>query len=158
MTPGGKASTDHIVLTQPVLITQISRKLTNQCVNGSIVFVDHFSDHIYAYPMRDFTLDETLSTKHGYEHFLAMHGIISKGYHADNGHFADKGFCDDCFNNGQVILFCGVGSHHQNGIAECRVKDLTFGAWTLLLHAKRMLLEFILLFFGPLFSNVMRTR
>ena len=35
------------------------------------------------------------------------------------------------------------GSHHQNGIAERKIKDITLGARTLLLHAKRMLLEYI---------------
>ncbi len=54
--------------------------------------MDYFSDHIYAYLMRDLTLSETLLAKHIYECFLAMHRIVSKGYHADHGHFADKYF------------------------------------------------------------------
>jgi hypothetical protein len=72
-----------------------------------------------------------------------MHEITSNRYHADNGCFADKGICDDCSKHGLVISFCGVGSHHQNGIAEHKIKDLTLGARTLLLHAKHMLLEYI---------------
>ncbi len=43
----------------------------------------------------------------------------------------------------QTITFCGVGSHHQNGIAEQKTKDITLGRRTLLLHAKRMLPEYI---------------
>ena len=31
----------------------------------------------------------------------------------------------------------------KNGIAEQKIKELTLGAWTLLLHAKRMLPEYI---------------
>jgi hypothetical protein len=43
----------------------------------------------------------------------------------------------------QSITFCGVGGHHQNGIAERKIKELTLGARTLLLHAKRKLPEYI---------------
>jgi hypothetical protein len=35
--------------------------------------------------MRDLTLDETISAKHGYEHYLSLLGITLKGFHADNG-------------------------------------------------------------------------
>jgi hypothetical protein len=44
--------------------------------------------------------------------------ITLKAYHADDGHFADKEFCDKCTSCHQVITFCGVGGHHQNDIAE----------------------------------------
>ena len=93
--------------------------------------------------MRDLTLDETILAKHAYERFLSSIGVTSKAYHADNGRFADKGFRDDCIVSNQVITFCGVGSHHQNGIAERKIKELKLGARTLLLHAKRMLPEYI---------------
>jgi hypothetical protein len=127
MIPGSKAPTDQIVSAQTEFIPQIGRKLTNQHVNGSIVCVNNISDHIYAYLMQDLTIVETLLAKHGYEPFLAIHGIVSKGYHTDDVCFADECFCDDCLNNGQDILFCGVGSHHQNGIAEQKSKILHLG-------------------------------
>ena len=34
-----------------------------------------------------------------------------------------------------MITFCGVGAHHQNGIAERRIRDITQNANTSLLHA-----------------------
>jgi hypothetical protein len=77
--------------------------------------------------MQELTLVETLMAKHAYEKFLASLGIDSKAYHADNGWFADKGFRDDCIANNQSSTFCGVGSHHQNGIAEIKIKDITLG-------------------------------
>jgi hypothetical protein len=40
-------------------------------------------------------------------------------------------------------FYCGIGGHHQNGIAEQKIKELTLGAQTLLLHAKQMLPEYI---------------
>ncbi len=35
-------------------------------------------------------------------------------------------------DKGQTISFCGVGAHHQNGIAEKRIGDLQSNAWPLL--------------------------
>ena len=85
MSPGAKALTDQLVSVQPGLILQISGKLTHQCVNGATVVVNHFSDHVYAYLMRDITLDETIAAKHSYECYLSLLGIKSKGYHVDIG-------------------------------------------------------------------------
>ncbi len=36
-----------------------------------------------------------------------------------------------------MITFCGVGAHHQNGIAESHLKTLTLTSRTLLLHTQR---------------------
>jgi hypothetical protein len=78
--------------------------------------------------MQELTLVETIMAKYAYVKFLASLGIKSKAYHADNGRFADKGFRDACIANNQSITFCGVGSHHQNGmIAERKIKDITLG-------------------------------
>ena len=74
--------------------------------------------------MRNLTLDETLLAKHAYERFLPSLGVTAKAYHADNGWFIDQGFRDDCNLSNQVITFCGFGSHHQNGIAERKIKEL----------------------------------
>jgi hypothetical protein len=93
--------------------------------------------------MRDWTLHKTILAKNAYERFLSSIGVTSKAYHADNGRFADKGFRDDCITCNQVITFCGIGSHHQNGIAERKIKELMLGGRTLLLHAKWMLPEYI---------------
>jgi hypothetical protein len=56
---------------------------------------------------------------------------------ADNGRFADSGFKQAVKDCNQKITYCAVGAHHQNGIVEKRMKELTLISWTLLLHAKR---------------------
>ncbi len=141
--PGACTSMNHLVSAQPGLIPQITGKLTRQQINGVTVIVDHYSDYAYVYLMQNLTLEETLLAKHDDECFLSSIGVTAKAYHADNGCFADQGFRDDCNLSNQVITFCGVSSHHQNGIAEPKTKELTLGARTLLLHAKRMLPEYI---------------
>jgi hypothetical protein len=116
-----------MVSAQPGLIPQMSGHLSNLCIMAARIFVDHFSDHVYVYLMKDLMLSETLLAKHAYERFLASLGIESKAYHADNGQFADKGFRDDCISSNQTITFCRLESHHQNGIAERKIKDITLG-------------------------------
>ncbi len=111
-------------------------------INGATLFVDHYSDHVYVFLMRDLTLDKTILAKQAYERFLSNLGVTSKAYHADNGCFADKGFRDECTSCHQVITFCGIGGHHQNGIPKRKIKKLMLGARTLLLHAKQMLPEY----------------
>jgi hypothetical protein len=112
-------------------------------IAGATVIVDHYLDHVYAYLMQNLSLEEIILANQAYERFLAAIGVTAKAYHADNGRFADKEFCDKCTSSNQVITFCGVGSHHQNEIAEQKIKEFTLVACILLLHAKRMLPEYI---------------
>eukprot|EP00957_Ditylum_brightwellii_P141784 10802997-Ditylum_brightwellii.AAC.1 len=110
---GAGTSTDQLVSSQPGLVLQISRKLTNRRIVGATIFVDHFSDFIYVHLMTSLSREETLAAKRGYEHVANKHGVTV-----------------------QELMFCGVGAHHQNGISENRIKLLTLGGHTLLLHAK----------------------
>ena len=43
----------------------------------------------------------------------------------------------------QKIMFCGVGAHHQYGVAENTIKQLTLRSRTLLLCAQRHWPEYI---------------
>ena len=58
-------------------------------------------------------------------------------WYADNGRYTDKEFIEQVNKHEQKISFCGVGAHHQNGVAEASVKKYNLKARTLLLHAKR---------------------
>jgi hypothetical protein len=144
--------TDLLVSGQPGLILQIS--FTNQRVNGSTFFVDHYSDHVYAYLMRFLSFDETRAANHGPECYLSLLVIQSKAYHADNGCFADQGFQDDFLSNDQAITFCGVGSYHQNDIAEKKSKILHLMHVQFYSMPNKCILNIFLLFFGLLHSNV----
>ena len=110
---------------------------------GATIFVDHYSDHVYVYLMKDLMLSETLMAKHAYKHFLSLLGVDSKAYHADNGCFADK--------DSEMIVFPAIKRlpsvelviHHQSGIAERKFKNITRGARILLLHANQIFPEYI---------------
>jgi transposase InsO family protein len=112
-------------------------KLTRQRIVASTVFVDHASDFSYVYHQTSMTSEETLKSKLAFEKFALSHGVHIKHYHADNGRFKDNLFTKSIEDKGQTISFCGVGAHHQNGIAEKRIGDLQRRATTLLLHAQR---------------------
>jgi hypothetical protein len=83
--------------------------------------------------MQNATGDETLDTKDAFEHDCAACGIHVQHYHADNGRFAKQKFQQDCQKKMQKISFCGIGAHHQNGVTENFIKQLTLTARTLLL-------------------------
>ena len=53
-----------------------------------------------------------------------------------NGILSDKPFRGAVEYSKQIIKFCGIGSHHQNYIAERKIQNLTLEAVTLLLCTK----------------------
>ena len=64
-------------------------------------------------------------------------------YHADNGRYAEKVFLQDMKDKAQNIMYCGVRSHHQNGIAEQRIRTLGENARTMLAHGQHLWLEVV---------------
>ena len=67
-----------------------------------------------------------------------MFFYIIQSWYTDNGRNVEGDFREAVSSTNHTITFCGVGAHHQNGIAEAKNKILTYGARTILLHAKRM--------------------
>ena len=99
------------------------------------VFVDHASDFTYVHMHQHLTTDETIDAKHAFERLAEQHGMRILHNHYDNGRFADKAFVDDARAAHQTITFWGIGAHHQNGIAERCIRDITEKARTSLHHA-----------------------
>jgi hypothetical protein len=123
--------------------------LASKRIWGCTTFVDHVSDYIYVHLMKDFTTNETSLAKLAFEKLCAKADISVKHYQADNGQFSDNEFLAACNNLNQIIEFCGVGAHHQNGIVENRKKQLTQTARVLLLHGMRMWPQMIDQMFWP---------
>jgi len=147
--PGAGTSTDQLVSAQPGLVPQFSGALTSDRINGATIFVDHYSGYTYVHLMRRLTSEETLEAKQSYEAHADTFGVTVQKYRADNGRFADTIFQHHAQQAGQLISYAGVGSHHQNGIAEKKIGDLTSLARTILLHAHRNWPEAISLFLWP---------
>ena len=102
---------------------------------GATVFVDHFSNFTYAHLMKEMNAKATVEAKLAFERVCNDHGVRVTHYHADNGLFDTRVFKASVTKAQQTLLFCRVNAHHQNGKAEQRIKDVTEGARTYLLHA-----------------------
>ena len=76
-----------------------------------------------------------LLAKKSFERLANDGGVAIKSYRADNGRFADKLFHDAVQYSNQTIRICAVGDHHQNGIVERKIKELTLISISLLLNA-----------------------
>jgi hypothetical protein len=77
----------------------------------------------------------TVEAKLAFKRMALSHGVTVQHYHADSGLFDSKIFRESVQRSKQTLSFCGVNAHHQNGRAEARIKDVTTGACTSLLHA-----------------------
>ena len=122
---------------QPGLIPQSTGKPTHERFWGSVLFTDHHSNLIYNHLITGPTSEQTLSSKLGYERYAHGFGVSIKAYRADNSRFNDNNFRGSCAAANQKLTFCAVDTHNQNGIAEARLKQVCYGARTILLHAMR---------------------
>ena len=99
------------------------------------VFVDHYSDLDYVHVQNSTSAADTIEAKRRFELFCLERGVHVQHYHADNGIFASRGFREEVQKCGQTLTFCGVGAHHQNGVAERRIQDLSDSARSSLAYA-----------------------
>jgi len=135
--PGAKVSTDQLVVAQPGLVPRLSGRHTNDRICGATGFIDHFSGYSFSSLQTSLDGEQTLEAKLAFERHANTFDIKILSYRADNGQFAEKSFRDSIKAARQSIDFCGVGSHHQNGIIERHFQRLSTQARTILLHAKR---------------------
>jgi len=134
---GKGTSCDHIISHQPGLIPQTTGILTHEKFWGSVLFTNHYSDFIDNHLITGTTSIATLEAKQDYERVILSYGVTVKSYHAENFRFNDNNFSGDCIKAGQQLTHCGVGVHHRNAIAECKIKVVWYGSRTIILHAKR---------------------
>ena len=133
--PGQCVSVDQLESKTPGLVPQTSGILTKSRYRIATVFVDHYSDLDYVHLQESTSAEETIEGKRKFEQFMADRGVKVEHYHADNGVFASRAFRDEIAKCGQGLSFCGVGAHHQNGVAERRIQDLADAARASLAHA-----------------------
>ena len=84
--------------------------------------------------------ETTVEAALAFERITNSYGVHIQHYHCDNGLFDTKKFKAKVTMANQTISFCGVNAHHQNEKAENRIKDVTTGNRTALLHAAHQLL------------------
>ena len=87
--------------------------------------------------IRDSSQAQTLIAKRQFECEMNKHNVRVQSCRADNGRFAEKAFKDEVAKSNQIITYCGVGAHHQNGSIEHYIGKITTRSRVMLLHAKR---------------------
>jgi hypothetical protein len=135
--PGDMFSVDQLVSKPPgLLAAQSTGTLTNRWHTVATIFVDHASGLDFVHPQESTSAKHTLEAKAAFERFAARHHVKIQHYHCDNGIFASKKFRAAVEKANQTITFCGVNAHHQNGIAERRIQDLTDRTRAMLVNAR----------------------
>ena len=138
--PGACVSVVQLESAQEGLIPRQKGNLTRDRIVGATVFV-----HL----MRSLSGEETLEVKQAFQRHALTINVTMCSYRADNGRFGEKMFKKDCDEKDQTITVFAVGAHHQNGIAERSIEDLSETARTLLLYSMRMWPEMVTAMLWP---------
>jgi hypothetical protein len=133
--PGQTVSIDQLVSPTPGLIAQMTGFLTTKRYKYATVFVDHLSRLGFVYLQKTASAEETIEAKKAFESYAKRHGVTVENYLADNGIFKAHKWVEECKKDGQGLTFVGVNAHHQNGMAERRIRELQDMARTMLIHA-----------------------
>jgi hypothetical protein len=134
--PGDVVSVDQLISKTPGLIAQSVGILTRKRHMVATVFVDHASGLDFVHTQPSTSAADTVLAKIAFEQFASSHNVQVKHYHCDNGIFAAKVFRDAVTQANQTISFCGVNAHHQNGVAERRIGDLSERTRSMLIDAR----------------------
>jgi hypothetical protein len=134
-TTGDVISVDQLESPTPGLIAQMTGTLTTKRYKYVTVYVDQRSRFGYVHLQKTSSAEETIEGKNAFETYARKHGVTIKNYLADNGIFKANLWVRDCKEKGQGLTFAGVNAHHQNGVAERRIRELQDMARTMLIHA-----------------------
>jgi hypothetical protein len=135
--PGQVVSVDQMVSPTPGLIAQMTGFLTTKRYKYATVYVDQATRLGFVYLQKTASADETLEGKEAFERYARDRGITIHAYHADNGIFKAYKWVEACRIKGQGLTFAGVNAHHQNGLAERRIRELQELARSMLIHASK---------------------
>ena len=128
-------SVDQLISLLPGLIGQTIGRLTTSRYRVATIFINHYSDIDYVHVQETTLAKDTLEAKAQFECFAQDQGVTIGHYHADNSIFASNAFRESVWDCRQTISFCGISAHHQNGVAEQQIQDLTGSAWASMAHA-----------------------
>ena len=133
--PGEIAHTDIMTSSVPGLIPQIAGFIASEKYHHASFFADDRSDFTFAYHQKSTSADDTIEAKRAFESEMRKYCKDVRHYHADNGTYAVAKYKNEISEQKQTLTFCGVGSHHQNGRAENRIKIICNPARSMLIHA-----------------------
>lgn len=124
LSPGQVVSTDQLISPTPGLIAQMLGKPTVLRYTCATIYVDHYSGYTYVHMQHTQDAEHTVKGKLAFEAHASTFGVKIGHYHADNGIFNATLWRQSCEKNQQGLSFAGVNTHHQNGLAERRIRTL----------------------------------
>ena len=95
--------TDQLVSAQPGLVPQEKGSATRARIWGATVFVDGATYYTKVHLMEHATGDSTLEAKTAFERDAMSRGVEIRGYHADNGRYAEHLFREDYKQKSQSL-------------------------------------------------------
>jgi hypothetical protein len=135
--PGQCVSVDQLVSPTPGLVAQMIGFLTMTRCKHAAIYVDQASRLSHVCLQKTATAEENLLGKEAFELCARERGVTILACHADNGIFKAHKWAMACRGKGQSLMFAGVNAHHQNGIAERRIRILQELARTMLVHGNK---------------------
>ena len=134
--PGSMVSTDQFVSSLPGrLPNTYGRERESDKYVGGTVFVDEASGYFSIHNQVSLGAASTVQAKHSFERDAIRHGVTIQGYRGDNGVYKSDAFREDLKRFNQTLDLCGVGAHHQNGVAERAIRTVSSAARAMMLHA-----------------------
>ena len=133
---GAKVSTDQFVsaVRGRQYHTQ-GKEGEGQKFTGGTIFIDISSGYMGINNQVSLKAFETINSKRRFEREMGLYGHIVQKYLGDNGVFRSREFQAELQKRQQTIEFCGVGAHHQNGVAERAIRTISDSARTMIIHA-----------------------
>ena len=134
--PGALIFSDQFVSSVPGKYFNGKGQLcTTKGFHGGTIFYDASSAYISIHHQQTFTSHETLQSMLTFEREAAELGIEIQGYNTDNGVYTAKQIMNKLHENKQLLRLSGVGAHHQNGVAENAIKNISRKARIFMFHA-----------------------
>ena len=133
--PGETVSVDHFESRLRGRTYDSYGKPNSETYVGGAIFVDHASAFLHVEHQLGFSAVETIRAKQAFERLALDHGVIVQQYLTDSGTFKANAFVQQIRNAQQRLRFCGTNAHHQNGVAERAVQQVSNMARAMLLHA-----------------------
>ena len=132
--PGDLIHMDQAESTNPGRPLTHSGRNSTKKIHVVTIFVDSISHKVYAGFQQSTGATETVASKQEVEIDAKSCGVNLKAFRADNGIFKSVEFRYDLDDKDQRITFCGVGAHHQNGVAERYIRMFVEKARNVLLN------------------------
>ena len=107
----------------------------NHSYKECTIFCDAATGYLSIKHQLGFTASETITSLLAFERESAEVGVHIKGYNTDNGVYVAKEIIKKLHNSNQTLRLSGVGAHHQNGVAENAIKNISRRARIAMFHA-----------------------